>query len=1085
VAGVCLTLLGGFQARAASGEPLPLPTKKAQALLAYLALRPGQAHPRDKLATLLWGDTAEARARDSLRHALAALRKTLPAPARLVLDGPTVALDPAAVKVDVAAFEQRVAEGSPAALKEAAALYQGDLLEGLSVSEPPFEEWLLAERERLRELAIEALAKLLAHQTEAESSERAIQTAVKLLALDPLQEAVHRALMRLYVRQGRRAAALRQYQVCVGILQRELGAEPEAETRRLYHEIVRQRRAEPSALEAPREPSVRPTRPAEVQSRPEIATHETRLIGRDTELARLVDFLDEMRQGRGRVVAILGEAGIGKTRLIEELASRALQQGSRVLIGRCYESEQVIPFAPWVDALRSSQVPADGDLMAGLDPLWRAELARLLPELGSEREERDGEPNALERRGRLFEAVARLVERLAAAQPLALVLEDLHWADEMSLRLLASMARRLQALPVLVVVTAREEEVAGAPYLRRALEELDQGGRLYRLAPQPLSRSHTALLVRALARAGAGEEMIERLAERIWQTSEGNPFVVVEAMRAVGEDAALRPDAALAVPERVRHLITGHLDRLSPGARELVAVAAVVGREFDFVLLQRAAGQGEQEAAEGVEELVRRRILRGIGEQFDFTHDRIRQVVNDGLLSPTRRALHFVIAEALEDLYAGDLERVYDRLAYHYARTDQSDKAVTYLTLFAERSAHGGAHEEAIAALDQALGHVARLPQEVREERRLDLVLRKARSLFFLGRFEKVLDLLLPEEPQVEAAGNPRMAAAYYFRLGSTFTYMGDRARATESAERALSEASRCGDVATMGKAHFLLALESFWARPVAGVEHGREAVALLERTDERWWLGQACWILGLNLSYCGRFEEGLGMEERARALGESTGDRRLQSYAAWTTGFIRTLAGDWETAVLACRRSVELSLDPLNRMTALGMLALAHVERSEPDEAIPLLEQAIPQARRFRIPRLEGLFLTFRGEAALQKGDPATALDLARQGVEITRSAGYVYGLGWSERVLARIALASGDLAGARAKLEEAIATFASMGAPFEAARTRLELAALLRDAGDAAAARPHAEAALEALGDLGLERFVDRARALLVSQP
>ena len=136
-------------------------------------------------------------------------------------------------------FERRIAEGTPQALEQAAELYRGDLLLGFTLNEPLFEEWLVAERERLREMALEALARLLAHQSKAAGTERAIQTAVRLLGLDPLQEAVHRTLMRLYARQARRGAALKQYQVCVGVLRRELGTEPEAETRQLYQELLR------------------------------------------------------------------------------------------------------------------------------------------------------------------------------------------------------------------------------------------------------------------------------------------------------------------------------------------------------------------------------------------------------------------------------------------------------------------------------------------------------------------------------------------------------------------------------------------------------------------------------------------------------------------------------------------------------------------------------------------------------------------------------------------------------------------------------------------------------------------------------
>ena len=276
MAQVELTLLGGFQARCGEAPPLSLSSRKAHALLAYLALPPGSAHPRDKLAALLWGELPEAEARASLRQALFTLRKALPRSALLV-DGATIALDPATVDVDVGRFERRVAESTPAALAETADLYQGDLLAGLVLKDAPdFEEWLLGERERLREMAQEGLAKLLAHQWRAGATEAAVQTALRLLTLDPLQEPTHRTLMRLYVELGRRGAALRQYQHCVAVLQRDLGLEPEAETKGLYQEILRQRVVPATAV------------PSTVEStRADVAPVETPIIGRHVEMARL------------------------------------------------------------------------------------------------------------------------------------------------------------------------------------------------------------------------------------------------------------------------------------------------------------------------------------------------------------------------------------------------------------------------------------------------------------------------------------------------------------------------------------------------------------------------------------------------------------------------------------------------------------------------------------------------------------------------------------------------------------------------------------------------------------------------------
>ena len=563
-------LLGGFEVRLASGAAVSLPTKKAQALLAYLSARPARSHPRDKLAALLWGEKSDDHARGDLRHALLALRRALASahPPPLRIEGQTLGLNPLAVDVDVVTFEQRVAEGTLEALEQAAELYRGDLLLGFAVNEPLFEEWLVAERERLRETALAALTRLLDEQSKTPSTHHAIQTAVRLLGLDPLQETVHRALMRLYARQGRRGAALKQYQMCVGVLQRELGTKPEAETRQLYQELltVRVGRETPDDRDEPRLRSVRNARPAP----PDLATAETPLFGRQTEMGRLRELLREAVREHGHVAAVVGEAGIGKTRLISALVTDALSEGCRVLIGLCHESDSILPFGPWVDACRSGGVSADEEILGALHATRRAELTRLLPEAGVA-----GLPPASDSALPLFESVAELVEHIAARHPLVLVLEDVHWADEMSLRLLAFVSRRIPARRVLMIATARDEEFADFSNARRTLAELMRGPQAIQITLSPLSRADTMLLVRALAPVGTE---VARAEGHIWAMSEGNPFVVVEAMRAFDETMS-------SLPASVRDLVSERLDRLSGQSQELAAAAAVIGRRFDFTLL--------------------------------------------------------------------------------------------------------------------------------------------------------------------------------------------------------------------------------------------------------------------------------------------------------------------------------------------------------------------------------------------------------------------------------------------------------------------------------------------------------------------
>src|SRR5262245_42195471 len=607
-----LTLLGGFRARLDPVTPLALPTRKTQALLAYLALPPGSAQPRDKLASLLWGNAVETTARTNLRQTLYALRKSLrdADPQPLTVDGETVTLGASAVTIDVREFEQRAAEATPTALGEAAALYQGDFLEGFAVQEEPFDDWLLGHRERLREMALRSLAALLAHQRAAGSIDSAVQTALRLLELDPLQEPIHRALMGLYVETGRRGSALRQYQSCVAALQRELRTEPEADTKALYQEILRRNTRTTDRPSAPiRAETARPL-PPEIQFEPPSAW-EPPLVGRQRDLAHLMGALDAAWAGRGRVVVLLGEAGTGKSRLAAELRAAARRRRGRVLVGRCYESERILPFAPWVDALRNGHAVEEREILDTLEPGWRDELRRLLPELST-----DGQPTAAppsrEAAGRSggdprypFEAITELLKRLTGRQPIVVVLEDIHWADEMSVRLLAFVGRRLQQVPLLVMATIREEELADISVLRQSLDELDASGKLLQLPVAALSRPDTAALVQALAPPGLPSQLVMHLAQDVWRVSDGNPFVAVEVLHALRDGHTVSSARRLPLPARVTELVQHRLERLSDRGRRVVAVAAVIGRQFDFALVQRAADMTERQAAETVEELVR------------------------------------------------------------------------------------------------------------------------------------------------------------------------------------------------------------------------------------------------------------------------------------------------------------------------------------------------------------------------------------------------------------------------------------------------------------------------------------------------
>lgn len=1067
-----LTLLGGFAIRRSPGPAVAVPRKKAQALLAYLALHPSESHPRDRLAALLWGDASDERARQSLRQSLSALRRVLgEAQAhRLCAGGETVALEPGVLEVDVLAFERLVAEGTPEALERATELYRGDFLEGLGVRETPFEEWLVIERERLRELALEALAKLLAHWTKAGLIEPAIQTAGRLLGLDPLQEPAHRALMRLYVRQERRGAALHQYQFCAEVLERELGVEPEPETKHLYEEILLSRPV------APPRGSRAALASGDVTARPlDRPTARTTLFGREAERAGLRQATDAAWRGRGQVAVVLGEAGVGKSRLVQELVSDALARGGRALLGRAYESEQVLPFGPWLDAFRTPQVAAEIRERDDLDPKHHAALARLLPELGGR-----APAGPTDDPIPIFEAVGEVMRALATRQPLLVVIEDVHWADKMSLRLLAYLGRRLSAWRALLVATAREEELGDAAGARGILQQLDHEPHARRIMLAPLPRPATLDLVRALVRTGTEEETLRQLGERVWEMSEGNPFVVVEALRTLHEGDTNGPPERLPLPQRVRHIITGRLERLTPRARQIASVASVIGREFDFALLEHAVGLEARETAMGVQELVSRRVLHAVGEQLDFVHDRIREVAHDRVLDDHRKAYHGAVGRALEEMYARNLEPHALAIGRHYHQSETWERAHVYLRQAGLAAAARSAHREAVACFEQALEAIGRLsPSPGLIEQAVDLRFDIRQSCAPLGDIERTVAHLREAEAAARDIDDQRRLGWVFAYRTNQLAWLGDHRTAIDSGLRARAIAETLDDPNLREVTNCYLGLTCFLGGdPRRGAEFVRENVERLEQEVERrrgdlfqpvfsgrpgaaqdhrvfsrTWLA---WCL----AETGAFAEGVARGEEAVRLAEAHDNAYELGHGCLGVAYVYVRIGAVDRAVATGERGLELCQGrdfPQLWLPLTSILGYAYAVSGRVADGIQLLERAAGVAD-------EGMggvtvLLVFLSEAYLFAGRLDDASAVARRALALADERSERGWRGWALRLVAEIAARREppEPETAERAYREAAARAAELGMRPLLAHCHLGLARLDARAGTSGRARDH----------------------------
>jgi DNA-binding winged helix-turn-helix (wHTH) protein/tetratricopeptide (TPR) repeat protein len=799
------------------------------------------------------------------------------------------------------------------------------------------------------------------------------------------------------------------------------------------------------------------------------------LVGRRTELGRLQQAMERARQGLACAVLLSGEAGVGKTRLVEELQADARRAGALALLGQCHESEQVLPYCPWRDVLRPEGPIAQAMSWPSLAPAWRGELARLWPELGA-----PGPRRALTSTDhlRLFEAVARLVRSLAAPQPVVLIFEDLHWADEMTLRLLAALPRRLSGARALLVGTVRDEERQASTWLPRLLRELRRERLLESILLAPLSRADTWSLARAVA---GGRDLPALREERLWAASRGNALIVVETVRALREGTAPTVDSELPVPACVEDLIMARLERLSPHAQGLLDVAAVIGREFDVDLLGRAAAVARPEAARGLEDLVRGRLLSARGDLFDFTHEQIRDVVSRRILPPRRRVLHAGIASALEERHARDPQAVVGALAYHYLEAHLWGKAVPYLIRSAEAATQAYAHAEAARALRQALALVDRLPPEDADRRALEAVVALYVPLLLLGRISESLELLVGHRDRLDRVDDPGLAGRYHYALGCAYVVTGDAERAAEASRRALDEATRCGDRATMGLARQALALASFWpGRYREAIAHGSEAAALLEGTTYAYERGTAHWIVGLSHAFIGEFDLALQAVSVLEAVGDAAGEPRLQSCAAWTAGAVHAWSGETERGVSECTRGLALAPDRVTRAAAAGWLGYAFLEQGDAARAVSLLQKAVTDFAEFGMPHAGGGFACWLAEGHLVAGRLETAEAVAREALATTTDVASPHGIGGAQQALGRVCRARGRLDEAERFYREALETFASCGALFESGRTHLALADLAHRRGARTVAEAHVRKALALFSRLRVPRYVARAVAL-----
>jgi DNA-binding SARP family transcriptional activator/predicted ATPase len=970
------------------------PTLKSQSLLAYLVLHRDRPQPRERLAEMFWGDRPERKARRSLATALWHIRRCLPDETLLLSDSYTAQFDPHTnIWLDVEAFESQATRDDMSSLRSAVECYRGEFLAGF------YDDWIISERYRIEALFFEALARLMVGHEARGDQQAALAAALRLLSRDPLRENAHRMAMRSYTRLGQRSAALEQYERCRDVVLQELGTEPMVETSELYQEILEGRfRVGPLAHRLPVErPAVGPAgrSPLDVVA-------PVRLVGREQELALLDECWREAQAGQGGLVLISGEAGVGKTRLVEAFADRLRWRGVRVLWGRSYEFERALPYQPVAEALRTALPALTSDQLETVPPWAMAEVGRLVPEvlehplLGEDPGERDrqaGGPSEVEawaagdldqEQARLFAGMTRLLAELCARRGCLLVLEDLHWASESTLQLLHYLACHLADQPAMIVGTFRPEALGLQHPLRALRRRLAREGLARPLRLSRLSREAVGTMV--VEMSGAGRVVLP-LAGRLYQETEGNPFFLMEIVKALFETGLIRleegswqgdfariSEGELPLPASVSEAVQARVQRLNEKAQQAVRLVAVLGRAFDFEVLNAVWDRGEEVTLEALDDLLRQRLIDEstdeAGADYAFTHHKIQEVVYEELPRRRRQYLHGQVGAAMEALLGDDLGARAGELAHHYEQACLIDKslsgrAVMFLRQAGQRAVRGSAHQEAIAYYRRGLDILRSLPEtveRVRQEIELQLAL--------AGPTTVVHGYGAPESRRV------------YDRARDLCQSLGEAPELFTALAGLTRHYGVSGDVET-------------------GLALAEQLLAIAQKSGDRRWLLEACRQMGGLVLDLGRLQQARSFLERGVALYDPA-EHEYHAYrfghdpvvtclsylslTLWLLGYPEQT----ERQSQALKSLMQSMTHPSSLAYAHAHLALLACARRDPQAARDHAEAALRVGELHGLPMWSAMATALRGWALTQRGQAVEGLAQLEEGTRLFQAQGF-----------------------------------------------------------------------------------------------
>jgi predicted ATPase/class 3 adenylate cyclase len=734
----------------------------------------------------------------------------------------------------------------------------------------------------------------------------------------------------------------------------------------------------------------------------------TRFVGRRSEFEALEKALQRARAGQGQALAVIGEPGVGKSRLFYEFLDSSSTGGCTILETGAVSYGKLNACLPLRELLRALFQIDPRDHPRDIHDKVTARLTKLdeslggtLPGLmalldGPVEDQTWRELDPAQRRQQMFDGLKRLLIRLSQNQPLIVMVENLHWIDAETHAFLDYLIESLPTARVLLLVNYR-------PEFQHAW-----GSKAYyvQLRLDPLSSDSAGELLEVMLGPAPELQPLKRL---LMERTEGNPFFLEECTRTlvetnvvVGEWGARRLGkafSAIQVPVTVQAILAARIDRLAQDDKRVLQCAAVIGKDISFSILQAVVGASETELRQSLSHLQTAEFLyeRSLFPELEYTfkHALTQDVAYSTLLLERRRELHASIVQAIETINAARLLNEIDRLAHHAFRGALWDKAVSYSRQAGAKAAMNSAYREAVACFDQALQAMARLPESRdRLEQAFDLRMELRPWLAPLGDYDRVLNLLREAEPLARALNDRRRLGLVRAYMTDCFRLTGKNDRAIACGTEALAIATEIGDFSLQIQAHLMLGHASHAvANYGRAVELLKWNVRALQGELMRQRFGNTALpavfsrsFMGFSLADLGEFGEAVALAEEGLRLAEDSDTAHSQVVAGHSLGLVHLCQGNLDRALPVLEqafRRCEIHHIPLGRRLIASALGYAYALSGRVGDGIALLEAAVRQAETLKVVFRYALWLAWLGEAYLLAGRRKDALELAQRAVE------------------------------------------------------------------------------------------------------